>query len=72
VKSCRPGLTPTTKGEKRDDATASSLPNDGAQGNVHRVGFTQEQQRQGGIDRAPKGRNETGVWWRRNDEYDKR
>src|ERR1700738_4252001 len=24
------------------------------------------------IDRAPKGRNETGVWWRRHDEYDKR
>jgi predicted dithiol-disulfide oxidoreductase (DUF899 family) len=21
------------------------------------------------LDRAPKGRNETGVWWRRNDEY---
>jgi predicted dithiol-disulfide oxidoreductase (DUF899 family) len=21
---------------------------------------------------APKGRNETGVWWRRHDEYDKR
>ena len=24
------------------------------------------------LDRAPKGRNETGVWWRRNDEYGKR
>jgi predicted dithiol-disulfide oxidoreductase (DUF899 family) len=24
------------------------------------------------LDRAPKGRNEKGVWWRRNDEYDKR
>jgi predicted dithiol-disulfide oxidoreductase (DUF899 family) len=24
------------------------------------------------LDRAPKGRNETGSWWRRNDEYDKR
>jgi predicted dithiol-disulfide oxidoreductase (DUF899 family) len=24
------------------------------------------------LDRAPKGRNETGIWWRRNDEYDKR
>ena len=23
------------------------------------------------LDRAPKGRNETGHWWRRNDEYDK-
>jgi len=23
------------------------------------------------LDRAPKGRNETGVWWRRNDEYDR-
>jgi len=23
------------------------------------------------LDRAPKGRNETGFWWRRNDEYDK-
>ena len=23
------------------------------------------------LDRAPKGRNETGVWWRRRDEYDK-
>lgn len=22
------------------------------------------------LDRAPKGRNETGVWWRRRDEYD--
>ena len=24
------------------------------------------------LDRAPKGRNETGVWWRRHDKYDKR
>jgi predicted dithiol-disulfide oxidoreductase (DUF899 family) len=24
------------------------------------------------LDRAPKGRTETGVWWRRNDEYGKR
>ena len=24
------------------------------------------------LDRAPKGRNETGRWWRRHDEYDKR
>jgi predicted dithiol-disulfide oxidoreductase (DUF899 family) len=24
------------------------------------------------LDRAPKGRNETGVWWLRHDEYDKR
>ena len=24
------------------------------------------------LDRAPKGRNETGVWWRRRDEYGKR
>ena len=24
------------------------------------------------LDRAPKGRNEPDVWWRRNDEYDKR
>jgi predicted dithiol-disulfide oxidoreductase (DUF899 family) len=24
------------------------------------------------LDRAPKGRNETGVWWCRHDEYDKR
>src|SRR5690242_3606717 len=24
------------------------------------------------LDRAPKGRNETGVWWRRHDEYDVR
>jgi predicted dithiol-disulfide oxidoreductase (DUF899 family) len=24
------------------------------------------------LDRAPKGRNETVVWWRRHDEYDKR
>jgi predicted dithiol-disulfide oxidoreductase (DUF899 family) len=23
------------------------------------------------LDRAPKGRNERGVWWRRHDEYDK-
>jgi len=23
------------------------------------------------LDRGPKGRNETGVWWRRHDEYDK-
>jgi hypothetical protein len=22
------------------------------------------------LDRAPKGRNETGVWWRRRDEYE--
>jgi predicted dithiol-disulfide oxidoreductase (DUF899 family) len=22
------------------------------------------------LDRAPQGRNETGVWWRRHDEYD--
>jgi predicted dithiol-disulfide oxidoreductase (DUF899 family) len=22
------------------------------------------------LDRAPKGRNESGVWWRRNDEYE--
>jgi predicted dithiol-disulfide oxidoreductase (DUF899 family) len=24
------------------------------------------------LDRAPKGRNETGVWWKRHDEYGKR
>ncbi len=24
------------------------------------------------LDRAPKGRNETGFWWRRHDEYDGR
>ncbi|MBM0104966.1 DUF899 domain-containing protein [Steroidobacter sp. S1-65] len=24
------------------------------------------------LDRAPKGRNETGVWWRRHDEYGQR
>jgi predicted dithiol-disulfide oxidoreductase (DUF899 family) len=24
------------------------------------------------LDRAPKGRNETGVWWLRHDEYNKR
>src|SRR5206468_420518 len=24
------------------------------------------------LDRAPRGRNETGVWWRRHDEYQKR
>jgi predicted dithiol-disulfide oxidoreductase (DUF899 family) len=24
------------------------------------------------LDRAPKGRNETGVWWRRHDEYAQR
>src|SRR5215469_8815639 len=24
------------------------------------------------LDRAPMGRNEAGVWWRRHDEYDKR
>jgi len=24
------------------------------------------------LDRAPKGRNETGMWWRRHDEYAKR
>ena len=22
------------------------------------------------LDRTPKGRNETGVWWRRHDEYE--
>ncbi len=21
------------------------------------------------LDRAPRGRNETGLWWRRHDEY---
>jgi predicted dithiol-disulfide oxidoreductase (DUF899 family) len=24
------------------------------------------------LDRAPEGRNETGIWWRRHDEYGKR
>ncbi len=24
------------------------------------------------LDRAPKGRNETDIWWRRHDEYEKR
>jgi predicted dithiol-disulfide oxidoreductase (DUF899 family) len=24
------------------------------------------------LDRAPKGRNETDIWWRRHDEYDRR
>jgi predicted dithiol-disulfide oxidoreductase (DUF899 family) len=24
------------------------------------------------LDRAPKGRNETGAWFRRHDEYDSR
>jgi predicted dithiol-disulfide oxidoreductase (DUF899 family) len=24
------------------------------------------------LDRAPRGRNETGIWWRRNDEYNER
>jgi predicted dithiol-disulfide oxidoreductase (DUF899 family) len=24
------------------------------------------------LDRAPRGRNETGLWWRRHDEYEKR
>ena len=24
------------------------------------------------LDRAPKGRNENGIWWRRHDEYGKR
>ncbi len=24
------------------------------------------------LDRAPKGRNEQGIWWRRHDEYDNR
>ena len=24
------------------------------------------------LDRAPKGRNETGIWWRRHDEYENR
>jgi len=24
------------------------------------------------LDRAPRGRNETGMWWRRHDEYDRR
>ncbi|HKV54486.1 MAG TPA: DUF899 domain-containing protein [Candidatus Binataceae bacterium] len=24
------------------------------------------------LDRAPRGRNETGIWWHRHDEYDKR
>ena len=24
------------------------------------------------LDRAPKGRNESGIWWKRHDEYEKR
>jgi predicted dithiol-disulfide oxidoreductase (DUF899 family) len=24
------------------------------------------------LDRAPRGRNETGLWFRRHDEYDRR
>jgi predicted dithiol-disulfide oxidoreductase (DUF899 family) len=24
------------------------------------------------LDRAPKGRNESGIWWKRHDEYGKR
>jgi predicted dithiol-disulfide oxidoreductase (DUF899 family) len=24
------------------------------------------------LDRAQKGRNETGIWWRRHDEYNRR
>jgi predicted dithiol-disulfide oxidoreductase (DUF899 family) len=24
------------------------------------------------LDRAPKGRNESGLWWRRHDEYDRK
>ena len=24
------------------------------------------------LDRAPRGRNEAGLWWRRHDEYGKR
>jgi predicted dithiol-disulfide oxidoreductase (DUF899 family) len=24
------------------------------------------------LDRAPRGRNESGIWWRRHDEYDQR
>ena len=24
------------------------------------------------LDRAPEGRNEPGIWWRRHDEYDER
>jgi predicted dithiol-disulfide oxidoreductase (DUF899 family) len=24
------------------------------------------------LDRAPRGRNETGMWWRRHDEYERR
>jgi predicted dithiol-disulfide oxidoreductase (DUF899 family) len=24
------------------------------------------------LDRAPKGRNETGYWWRHHDRYDAR
>jgi predicted dithiol-disulfide oxidoreductase (DUF899 family) len=35
------------------------------------VSFTEEQQREW-LDRAPKGRNETGAWFRRHDEYGKR
>ena len=23
------------------------------------------------LDRAPRGRNETSIWWRRHDEYDR-
>jgi len=24
------------------------------------------------LDRAPRGRNENGVWWRHHDKYDQR
>jgi predicted dithiol-disulfide oxidoreductase (DUF899 family) len=24
------------------------------------------------LDRAPRGRNEQGIWWRRHDEYEPR
>jgi len=24
------------------------------------------------LDRAPKGRNDNGIWWRRHDEYERK
>jgi predicted dithiol-disulfide oxidoreductase (DUF899 family) len=37
-----------------------------------RADRTASGERTSGSTAAPKGRNETGYWWHRHDEYDKR
>jgi predicted dithiol-disulfide oxidoreductase (DUF899 family) len=43
---------------------------DGTTPDERRRGWCHTQGMYQWLDRAPKGRNETGVWWRRHDEYD--